>query len=220
MIKFNKKMMTLVATLALCFSFIPMVASATNYYQNWDNGVSPKPSYTNGSGGNFSVTWNYPSNTGGNVVTGKGWTVGNASRVMGYNAGIYKLTSGNDGCSYLGAYGWTKNPLIEWYVTDSWFNWRPVYGSSKGTVSSDGGTYDIYKNTQVNQPSISGTATFDQYWSVRTSTRTQNQNNTITFANHVAAWSSKGLNLGSTWDYQMIAVEGYQSAGQANVTAW
>jgi endo-1,4-beta-xylanase len=170
---------------------------------------------TLGSAGNYSTTWSLGSS--GNMVAGKGWSTGSTSRVVGYNAGVLNL--GSNG--YLSLYGWSTNPLVEYYVVDDYGGFTPPGNGATllGTVSSDGGTYNIYKVQRVNAPSIQGTATFYQYWSVRTSKRSTGTNNTITFANHVKAWASHGMNLG-TMNYQIIATEGYGSSGSSNVTVW
>jgi endo-1,4-beta-xylanase len=167
---------------------------------------------TLGSGGNYDVSWNLGS---GNLVCGKGWSTGSSSRRVGYNAGIWQP----NGNAYLTPYGWTRNPLIEYYVVDSWGSWRPPGAASAGTVTSDGGTYDLYRTQRVNAPSIEGTRTFYQYWSVRRTKRPTGSNQTITFANHVNAWASRGWNLGSH-DYQIMATEGFQSSGRSNLTVW
>lgn len=92
------------------------------------------------------------------------------------------------------------------YVVESFGTYNPSSGATNlGTVTTDGGVYDILVSTRTNQPSIDGTKTFRQYWSVR---REKRASGTITFANHAKAWAGAGLNLGSEFYYQIMAVEG------------
>ncbi|WP_437492109.1 glycoside hydrolase family 11 protein [Sorangium sp. So ce1014] len=153
----------------------------------------------------FSVEWSNINN----LLGRKGVRPGGKDHIVTYEADYRP-----NGNSYLGVYGWTTSPLIEYYIIDSWGNWRPPGGEGLvGTVESDGGTYDIYKTQRVNQPSIEGTATFYQFWSVRKDKRTSG---TITVANHFDAWGRQGLTLGKFYEVSLV-VEGYQSSGSADV---
>ncbi|MCL2047114.1 MAG: glycoside hydrolase family 11 protein [Defluviitaleaceae bacterium] len=111
---------------------------------------------------------------------------------VAYNATAF---TSNRGATYLTLYGWTESPMIEWYIIDGWRNYVPSSSAagytSHGTITANGATYDILTNWRVNQPSLSGNATFLQIFSVRrnSSNRPTPISGTIDVSAHFDAWS-------------------------------
>lgn len=143
-------------------------------------------------------------------------------RTINYS-GSFTPTAGN---ALLSVYGWTVNPLIEYYITDSYATDPSTDASAgftyMGSVDSDGGTYNIYTAPRENAGSIIGTANFTQYWSIRTTPRV---GGTITTSNHFNAWASHGMSLGtfdaSSYCYQILSTEGlWESSGSSSITVW
>jgi len=177
------------------------------YYSWWSDGASPAQ-YYNLAGGTYTVQWQ----PGGNIVGGKGWNPGTNNRVVQYS-GTYNY----QGNSYLCLYGWMRNPLVEYYVVDNFGDYDPSYNADRiGEVYCDGSTYRLATSWRVNQPSIDGTQTFQQYWSVRNDKRT---GGTIDAGCHFQAWANAGLALGNHY-YQILATEGFQSSGNSEITVW
>ncbi|OBT68094.1 hypothetical protein VE03_01535 [Pseudogymnoascus sp. 23342-1-I1] len=176
------------------------------YYSFWTDGAADV-TYTNLDAGRYTVEW---SGNTGNLVGGKGWNPGSA-RVINYSG-----TFTPNGNGYLSVYGWTRSPLIEYYIVESYGSYNPSSAATlKGTVTVDGSTYDILETTRTNQPSIDGTSTFQQFWSVRQDHRTSGSVDT---AAHFNAWAAAGMNLGTEHNYQIVATEGYQSSGSSDIT--
>lgn len=183
------------------------------FYSTWHD--SGQGCLTLTHDGGYQVRWTLDRQ--GNFVAGRGWRRGAFDRIVGYR--VRHFDPGSNG--YLTLYGWSKNPLVEYYIVDGWGDFTPPGPSAVplGTVRSDGGTYRIYHTRRIEQPSINGTATFDQYWSVRTERRPIGRNSTITTSKHFAAWRRVGLVLGSL-DYQIMATEGFGSKGRSEITLW
>jgi endo-1,4-beta-xylanase len=174
-----------------------------NYNQNYIAGGAGVNYSPNQGAGSFTVSYN----TNADFVVGLGWQPGNADPIT------YSGSFTASGVGILSVYGWYTNPLVEYYIMETAIGYQKV-GQHMGTVTSDGGTYDVYVHQQVNQPSIIGTTTFNQYISIRQSPRTSG---TVTVANHFNAWKSFGMQLG-TYNYQTISVESWSGSGQGSIT--
>ena len=73
----------------------------------------------------------------------------------------YSGTYDAKGPGYLALYGWTRNPLIEHYIIESYDVLAPGEPwTRKGNFTFEEGTYDLYTSQRVNKPSIEGTRTF------------------------------------------------------------
>ncbi|MDR2532681.1 MAG: glycoside hydrolase family 11 protein [Oscillospiraceae bacterium] len=184
-------------------------------YEFWaDNGGGTMTIPTSANGA-FSCEWNNINNI--LFRSGRKWNNRNQTHqqigqiTMNYNVSTWNV----QGNSYLCIYGWTVDPLVEWYIIETYGTYKPSGNASRlGTVSINGGTYELFRTTRTNQPSILGTRTFDQYWSIRTSNR---RSGTVDVSAHFRAWEAVGLRMGNLTEVA-LTVEGWQNRGNATVS--
>jgi len=128
-----------------------------------------------------------------------------------YKASHY-IQSGS--VSYLTAYGWTQNPLMEWYIVEQHGSYRPG-GELVSTVEIDGSLYEVRIDTRTNQPSIEGTQTFMQIYSIRKDHRTEG---IITVSEHFRAWEELGLDVSGKLYEVSMCIEGFNSSGTGSIS--
>jgi len=162
---------------------------------------------TYGAGAAFKATWN---NSGDFLARmGFQWDETKTYDQYGTISADYAYTKSGTGggYSFIGIYGWSNNPLVEFYIVDDWFGNRPPTGGGtlKGTFTVDGETYNVYTHTQTSQPSIHGTATFPQFFSIR---QTARQCGHISVTEHFKQWASYGMNLGKMYEAKLLVEAG------------
>lgn len=188
-------------------------------YELWNQNSQGTACMTLGSGALFKGEWtgvkNYLARRGlGYDQTRKHHEIGRFYANYHCNYNPFANSGGN---SYLAIYGWTTNPLAEFYIVEDWRNWIPSMdpgATLKGSILLDGSVYDVYENTRVNQPSIVGNTTFLQYFSIRRDVR---NGGTINISDHFDKWEELGMKMGDMYEVSFV-VEGYDSSGKFEFT--
>ena len=127
------------------------------------------------------------------------------------------------GNSFIGAYGTTSNPHVEYYIVEGWGDWRPPGGTSPiDSVVSNGLPYDIFETKYYNVPSLDGAISYSQYWSVRKTSAsnygtTSNIKATINVSDHFKAFEDAGFDMSGSLDGLYFNVKGFRKDGSANV---
>ncbi len=170
---------------------------------------------TYGSDAAFSATWN----NSGDFLARVGLALGSSKTYdqFGTLAADFaeKKSGSGGGYSSIGIYGWSVSPLVEFYVVEDSYNGLGASGTKKGSFTIDGeGTYNVYTHTQNNQPSIQGTATFEQFISVRQSARTCGH---ISLTKHFDAWKGFGMTLGKMEEAKVL-IEAGGGSGRIDFT--
>ena len=128
------------------------------------------------------------------------------------------------GYSYIGIYGWSVNPCVEWYIVDDAYGSLPFNpgGSMVGTATIDGGTYNIIarSTTGTGGNRCGNVSSWNQIYSMRTSKRSCG---TISITDHWNAWAKANQQLGSMLEASILIEAGGGSGSisfpTANVTA-
>ena len=173
------------------------------------------------NGGAFEVEWQGTINM--LARTGKRW--GSNSSVTVQNVGNITSEfevewSSSDNVKYVSVYGWGYydqqdipsgfSNEIEYYIVQDRGSYNPTQGGKYfGSATIDGIDYDFYTTDRRNQPSLSGTSTFKQYWSIPKNTSQHRTKGTISISKHFKAWADAGMKMGKLYEVASMKIESY-----------
>ena len=173
------------------------------------------------NGGAFEVEWQGTINM--LARTGKRW--GSNSSVTVQNVGNITSEfevewSSSDNVKYVSVYGWGYydqqdipsgfSNEIEYYIVQDRGSYNPTSGGKYfGSAKIDGIDYDFYTTDRRNQPSLSGTSTFKQYWSIPKNTSQHRTKGTISISKHFKAWADAGMKMGKLYEVASMKIESY-----------
>ena len=193
--------------------------------QNGAGSATMKLNVSEENGGAFEVEWQGTINM--LARTGKRW--GSNSSVTVQNVGNITSEfevewSSSDNVKYVSVYGWGYydqqdipsgfSNEIEYYIVQDRGSYNPTSGGQKhGSATIDGIEYDFYTTDRVQQPSLSGTSTFKQYWSIPKNTSQHRTKGTISISKHFKAWADAGMKMGKLYEVASMKIESYTGQG-------
>ena len=142
---------------------------------------------------------------------------------LGHMKADFKLIKGNlSGIdySYIGIYGWTREPLVEWYIVDNSGSqympgsWVAQGASAKnhGDFEIDGATYTVYEGDRTSYSIDGDNKYFKQYFSVR---KTMRDCGTIDITAHFKKWEELGMRMGKMHEAKILGEAGSNSGSNA-----
>jgi len=207
-----------------------------------DNG-----SGANAKGGTFEAQWSNTINV--LFRSGRKFTNGNTSGNTGQSykeignisVDFAANWSSTDNVKMLGVYGWaffksgsipTKQEngtssnfsnQIEYYIIQD----RGSYNSatqgtnskSYGSATIDGIEYDLRVCDRINQPMLTGSGNFKQYFSVPKKESSHRQSGVISVSKHFEAWEKAGMKMDGPLYEVAMKVESYTGQGSSNGSA-
>jgi endo-1,4-beta-xylanase len=196
-----------------------MGGTGNTAWQIWSNqGTGTLTTY--GTTTAFSSGWN----NSGNYLGRLGFEFGNAGKTFDqygtFMADFAETKSGSSGgsWSYIGIYGWTTNPCIEWYIIDDSYSKMPINpgncaNMSNSPLSIDDGKYTmcVRNTTGTGGDRCGGAGSWNQYYSIRQTNRTCG---TISVTEHFKAWTAAGNKMGNLLEVKILLEVG---GGQGSV---
>ncbi|ORX51484.1 xylanase, partial [Piromyces finnis] len=173
-------------------------------YQLWaDGGNNSATFYSDGSFScAFQTSIDYLCRTGMSFNNGK------THSQIGHITADFKVVKQsitNVGYAYVGVYGWTKNPRVEYYVVDDWLSpQRPgdwLGNQKQGDFTIDGAEYTVYKNVRSD---------LTQYFSLRKVGRSCGS---INVSAHFQQWEKLGMTMGTIDEVKVLAEIGNSNGG-------
>ena len=175
----------------------------------WENGSAGCiTTYSNGA---FSASWN----NSGDVLARVGlqWDSTKTYDQLGTISADFAETKAGTGggYSYIGVYGWSVDPCVEYYIIDDSYDTMPVHPpgavNNVGTYDLDGGTYILYKSvmTGTGIADCSRVSNWTEFCSVW---QTARQCGHISISQHFAEWTSKFMTLGKIEEARILVEAG------------